>query len=336
MAAEAARIERERDPGCERELADLELRAGGPDFVEPRRDLVGRRGAHAGIVEGRSLAREHHALAPAEPHVHVDGGAAADGVLLLNREREHLAKPRGGAGVLDRHVGARLQLESMQRHLEAERSPSTEVASGRTEVSSTSRVARYSAIARSTSWRAGESMVATYLGYRHRPMSTAVKTNTTELGDSRVRVEVEVASEALERELETAATAIGREMRVPGFRSGKIPPQVVIRQVGREAVLDEAVRRGLPSWYEQAINDAGLTTVGDPSIDLSDLPEKGSPLAFSIEIGIVPPARLGDYRGLDVPKPDTAADADEVQAELDRLRESHRVARQRGARRGRR
>ena len=165
--------------------------------------------------------------------------------------------------------------------------------------------------------------MATYLGYRHRPMSTAVKTSTTELGDSRVRVEVEVASEALERELETAATAIGREMRVPGFRSGKIPPQVVIRQVGREAVLDEAVRRGLPSWYEQAINDAGLTTVGDPSIDLSDLPEKGSPLAFSIEIGIVPPARLGDYKGLDVPKPDTAADADEVQAELDRLRESH-------------
>ncbi len=165
--------------------------------------------------------------------------------------------------------------------------------------------------------------MATYLGYRHRPMSTAVKTSTTELGDSRVRVEVEVASEALERELETAATAIGREMRVPGFRSGKIPPQVVIRQVGREAVLDEAVRRGLPSWYEQAINDAGLTTVGDPSIDLSDLPEKGSPLAFSIEIGIVPPARLGDYRGLDVPKPDTAADAEEVQAELDRLRESH-------------
>ena len=156
-------------------------------------------------------------------------------------------------------------------------------------------------------------------------MSTAVKTNTTELGDSRVRVEVEVASDTLERELETAATAIGRELRVPGFRAGKIPAQVVIRQVGREAVLDEAVRRSLPAWYEEAIHDAGITTVGDPSIDLTDLPEKGSPLAFSIEIGIVPPAKLGDYKGMDVPRAEPGADPDEVQAELDRLRESQAV-----------
>jgi trigger factor len=153
-------------------------------------------------------------------------------------------------------------------------------------------------------------------------MAGAVKTNTTELGDSRVRVEVEVESGALEREMETAAAAIGKEMRVPGFRSGKVPPQVVIRQVGREAVLDEAVRRGLPSWYEEAIQEAGITTVGEPQIDLADLPERGSPLAFSFEIGIVPPARLGEYKGIEVGRREPAANADEVQTELDRLRES--------------
>jgi trigger factor len=153
-------------------------------------------------------------------------------------------------------------------------------------------------------------------------MAGAVKTNTTELGDSRVRVEVEVESGALEREMETAAAAIGKEMRVPGFRSGKVPPQVVIRQVGREAVLDEAVRRGLPSWYEEAIQEAGITTVGEPQIDLADLPERGSPLAFSFEIGIVPPARLGEYKGIEVGRREPTANADEVQTELDRLRES--------------
>jgi trigger factor len=153
-------------------------------------------------------------------------------------------------------------------------------------------------------------------------MAGAVKTNTTELGDSRVRVEVEVESGALEREMDNAAAAIGKEMRVPGFRSGKVPAQVVIRQVGREAVLDEAVRRGLPSWYEEAIQEAGITTVGDPQIDLADLPERGSPLAFSFEIGIVPPARLGEYKGIEVGRREPAASADEVQTELDRLRES--------------
>jgi trigger factor len=153
-------------------------------------------------------------------------------------------------------------------------------------------------------------------------MSAAVTTKTTELPDSRVRVEVEVPTETLERELKTAASQLGREMRVPGFRSGKVPPEVVLRQVGREAVLDEAVRRALAGWYEEAIADAGVQTVGDPQVDLSDLPEKGSPLAFTIEVGVVPPAQLGDYRGIEVGRRDPKVDDEEVQAELERLRES--------------
>jgi trigger factor len=153
-------------------------------------------------------------------------------------------------------------------------------------------------------------------------MAAAVMTKTTELGDSRVRVEVEVPSDALEREMQSAAAAIGREMRVPGFRSGKVPPQVVIQQVGREAVLDEAVRRGLPAWYEEALSDAGITTVGDPKVDLGDLPEKGSPLAFTIAVGIVPPARLGEYKGVEVGRRQPSVNPDEVQTELERLRES--------------
>jgi trigger factor len=153
-------------------------------------------------------------------------------------------------------------------------------------------------------------------------MSAGVKTNTTELPDSRVRVEVEVPTEALERELKTAAAQLGREMRVPGFRSGKVPAEVVLQQVGREAVLDEAVRRGLPGWYEEALADAGIQTVGDPQVDLSDLPEKGAPLAFTIEIGIVPPAQLGDYKGVEVGRREPKVDDEEVQAELERIRES--------------
>jgi trigger factor len=153
-------------------------------------------------------------------------------------------------------------------------------------------------------------------------MATAVKTKTTELGDSRVRVEVEVPSEALETELKNAAAELGREMRVPGFRSGKVPPEVVLQQVGREAVMDEAVRRGLPGWYEQAVADAGIAAVGDPQLDLSDLPERGLPLSFTIEVGVVPPAQLGDYKGLEVGRREATVDENEVQAELERLRES--------------
>src|SRR5918999_5467836 len=149
------------------------------------------------------------------------------------------------------------------------------------------------AISRSGSFTSPQGIVS-------RGMATAVTTKTTDLGDSRVRVDVEVPSEALESQLRNAAADLGREMRVPGFRSGKVPPEVVLRQVGRDAVMDEALRRALPGWYEEALAHAGVNTVGDPDLDLTDLPEKGAPLAFTIEVGVVPPARLGDYKGLEV------------------------------------
>ncbi|MEA2375155.1 MAG: trigger factor [Thermoleophilaceae bacterium] len=153
-------------------------------------------------------------------------------------------------------------------------------------------------------------------------MPTPVTTETKELGDSRVRVEVEVASDALERELNTAARTLGRELKIPGFRKGKVPPEVVIRRVGRDAVLDEAVRRALPDWYEQAVHDAGIAAVGDPSLDLAELPEKGSPLQFSIEVAVRPEAELGEYKGLEAGRRESEVPAEEVDAEIERLRQS--------------
>jgi trigger factor len=152
-------------------------------------------------------------------------------------------------------------------------------------------------------------------------MPGQVTTDTKELGDSRVRVDVEVAPDEVEREIGSAARTIGRDLKIPGFRKGKVPPEVVLQRVGRDAVLDEAVRHGLPGWYEQAVADAGLATVGDPQLDLRDLPEKGSPLQFTIEVAIRPEAELGDYRGLEVGRREPEATSEEVDAEIERLRE---------------
>ena len=149
-----------------------------------------------------------------------------------------------------------------------------------------------------------------------------VQTTTKDLGDSRVRVEAEVAADAVEGAVHDAAAQLGRDMKVDGFREGKIPPQVVLQQVGRTAVVDEAVRHALPEWYEDAVRDAGITTVGNPDLDLDALPEKGSPLAFSFEVGVRPTATLGDYKGVDAARRDPEVGDEQIQAEIDRLRES--------------
>lgn len=148
-----------------------------------------------------------------------------------------------------------------------------------------------------------------------------VTATVTELPESRVRVEAEVAPEEVERSLQKAARALARDMRIPGFRKGKVPPAVVIGRLGREAMLDEAVRGELGHWYADAIGAAGVVTVGEPELDLGDLPEQGQPLTFSIEIGVRPTAKLGEYKGLEVGRREPEAAEEQVEREVEQLRE---------------
>jgi trigger factor len=156
-----------------------------------------------------------------------------------------------------------------------------------------------------------------------RSMATTVNTTVTELPESRVRVEAEIGTDELDRRLTQAARQLARNLRVPGFRAGKAPPPVVIRRIGRKAVLDEAVRESLATWYRAAIDDARVVPVGEPDIDIDmdALPDEGQPLHFSIEIGVRPKATLGDYKGLDVPKREPDVSDETIDKELEGLRE---------------
>jgi trigger factor len=149
-----------------------------------------------------------------------------------------------------------------------------------------------------------------------------VKTNVTELPESRVRVEAEVPADEVERRVQQAARKLGGQMRVPGFRKGKVPPPVVIRRLGREAVFDEALRSALGEWYVSAIDEAGIAPVGEPDLNVSDdIPGQGQPLTFSIEIGVRPQAKLGEYKGLEVGRREPAVADDAIDAEVERLRD---------------
>ena len=149
----------------------------------------------------------------------------------------------------------------------------------------------------------------------------AVKTTVTELPESRVRVQVQVPPTEVEARLEHKARQLGREMRLPGFRRGKVPAPLVIQKVGREVVLEEAVRDTLGNWYSDAIDIAGIVPVGDPQLDLSDMPQQGAALEFSIEIGVLPNAKLGQYRGLEVGRREVEVEDDAIQQEIDGLRD---------------
>jgi trigger factor len=148
-----------------------------------------------------------------------------------------------------------------------------------------------------------------------------VKTTVTELPESRVRVEAEVSADEVEARVADTARRLGRDLKMPGFRKGKVPAPMVIQRVGRDYVLDETVRGALGRWYVEALDDSGIHPVGDPDVDLGDLPQPGNPLTFTIEIGVRPTAQLGDYKGVEAPKREPEASDEAVQAELEALRE---------------
>lgn len=152
-------------------------------------------------------------------------------------------------------------------------------------------------------------------------MATEVLTTVTELPESRVRVEAEVPPAEVDRAVARAARELGRGLRIPGFRAGKAPAPVILQRMGRPAVLDEAVRESMGSWYTAAVDAARVAPVGEPQLDLGDLPGPGEPLRFSLEIGVRPTATLGEYKGIEVGRREPRVDEEAVAAEVERLRE---------------
>jgi trigger factor len=149
-----------------------------------------------------------------------------------------------------------------------------------------------------------------------------MQTSLTELPDSRVSVEVEVPAEAVARATSRSARTMAKEMRLPGFREGKAPPSLVIQRLGFGPVLEESIREALPEWYEAALLDAGVSPIGDPAIEMVSTPEsEGEPLSFKFEVGVRPPAKLGEYKGLEVGKAETEASDEVVDTEVERIRE---------------
>jgi trigger factor len=149
-----------------------------------------------------------------------------------------------------------------------------------------------------------------------------METTVKELPDSRVSVEVEVAAKDVERAASRAARAMAKEMRMPGFRKGKAPPSLVIQRLGYGPVLEEAIRDSLPEWYERALLDSGVSPIGDPSIEMVSAPDsEGEALEFKFEVGVRPPAKLGDYKGLEVGRAENEVADEIIETEIERIRE---------------
>ena len=147
-----------------------------------------------------------------------------------------------------------------------------------------------------------------------------VAAELTTLDNDQAKLAVSVTHDEVEKAMQRTLKQLAGDVRVPGFRPGKVPPGVVLQRFGREVVLNEMLKNSLADWYGAAVTETGVQPIDDPEFDLDDVPDEGD-LTFTATVRTRPKATLGTYKGLEVGRDEPEIDGDAVDRELERLRQ---------------
>ena len=136
------------------------------------------------------------------------------------------------------------------------------------------------------------------------------------------KLTIEVSADDLEKALQAAYLKEKNKISVPGFRKGKVPRAMIEKMYGPEIFYDDAANRLIPDAYAEAADESKLEIASQPKIDVVQL-EKGTPFIFTAEVAVKPEVTLGEYKGLEVEKTDTAVTDEEVDAQVEKERDSN-------------
>ncbi len=147
-----------------------------------------------------------------------------------------------------------------------------------------------------------------------------MKTDVEELSPTRVKLTIEVPFEELKPSLDKAYRDVGRQVRIPGFRPGHVPPRIIDQRLGRGVVLEQAVNDAVPQLYGKALEESEVAALGQPDLEITRL-DDGEQLAFTAEVDVRPKFELPDLSTLSVTVENSEVGPDEVEEYLSDLRE---------------
>ncbi len=149
-----------------------------------------------------------------------------------------------------------------------------------------------------------------------------MKTKVNPVGENEVELSVEVPVEAVQKAYNRTLADVRSKIQLPGFRKGRVPVALVLREVGEDYVRQETLERAIPEWGDEALRDAGLweNTVGTTDLEMGALDENAEYL-FSLKVQTMPVPVLGEYKGLEVPKRAVSVTEEQVSEQLDQMRE---------------
>jgi trigger factor len=147
-----------------------------------------------------------------------------------------------------------------------------------------------------------------------------VKSAVETLSPTRAKLTVEVPFEELKPSLDAAYQQIAKQINVPGFRKGKVPPAVIDRQVGKGAILEQAINDALPAKYREALEANSLEPLAQPEIEVTKLDETEG-FEFTAEVDVKPEFELPSYEGVSATVDDAVVDDADVEEQLAAMRE---------------
>lgn len=134
------------------------------------------------------------------------------------------------------------------------------------------------------------------------------------------KLTIEADAEEFEKAVENAYRKNKSKINVPGFRKGKVPRQMIERMYGKQVFYEDAINELIPEVYSRELQAAKeLEVVSQPKIDVVQA-ETGKPFIFTAEVSVKPEVELGQYKGLSVEKEAVEVTDDDIQAEIEKVR----------------
>lgn len=140
-----------------------------------------------------------------------------------------------------------------------------------------------------------------------------IDTNTYEL-------EIEISAEAFEEALQKAYLKAKNKISVPGFRKGKAPRKVIEKEYGENCFFEDAVNLLYPAAASEAVDEAKLELVAQPEIDVTSI-SKENGVTLKIKCTTKPEVTVKDYKGIEAEKSVKEITDDDVNTEVDKIRE---------------
>ncbi|SDK89507.1 trigger factor [Nonomuraea jiangxiensis] len=147
-----------------------------------------------------------------------------------------------------------------------------------------------------------------------------MKTAVEELSPTRVKLTVEVPFDELRPSMDAAYKKVAQQVRVPGFRPGKVPARIIEQRFGRAVVLEETLNDAVPKLYGQAVDEVDVFPVSQPDIEVTKI-DDGEQIEFTAEVDIRPNFEVPDYAGTEVTVDSATVSDEDVDAQLDGLRQ---------------